>query len=419
MLTNTSDHLVHHLLAIYALGASPDEIQKAYDVNVPYQKEVIVHDDATAEELQDPAVFKQRLGNHKYYHDYLKYFSKEIESKGVPAVVNEYIFKGDARADDLLARLFGGFLHPIIHLGYALEFDQPILAAEALAQACIHHTEVAQICEPAEQLAKSRKSNSDILIVDLQRKLAADPITSNAVKSTDGPDKLACMIPRAGQRVAEIASEFSVTPATLDRKTAEMIHAGVYAAAAAQRSGKVEMIDFFLMHCVNTSYFFSVFNAQPWISVANKCRLLEWKVRIDLAIFAACKTPKLEIGRVTGYQPKIAGDWDSLYRRATKYRDDGHTSKLIRALRNAERESEPYSGAPGFALTREDFLRIAHMTMDSVERMDEPTYQLPEALRHFKGMDEEVLRITVRWTRWCGLDSAWKEVPDLAEQARL
>jgi sulfur relay (sulfurtransferase) complex TusBCD TusD component (DsrE family) len=32
------NHIAHHLLAIYALGATPDELQKAYDNNKGYQR---------------------------------------------------------------------------------------------------------------------------------------------------------------------------------------------------------------------------------------------------------------------------------------------------------------------------------------------------------------------------------------------
>ena len=53
-------------------------------------------------------------------------------------VLNEYLFKKDGRADDMLVPMFAGLLHPIIHLGFGVEFEQPIIMAEALAQAPVH-----------------------------------------------------------------------------------------------------------------------------------------------------------------------------------------------------------------------------------------------------------------------------------------
>lgn len=60
------------------------------------------------ENLNDPEEFKKYLGKENYYHDYLVFFQNEFEKKGWENVLNEYVFAGDERADDLLGRLYGG-----------------------------------------------------------------------------------------------------------------------------------------------------------------------------------------------------------------------------------------------------------------------------------------------------------------------
>jgi hypothetical protein len=55
-----------------------------------------------------PKKYKSYLGNEKYYHDFLVYFQDEIDKKGWENVLNEYMFKGDERADDMLVRMFAG-----------------------------------------------------------------------------------------------------------------------------------------------------------------------------------------------------------------------------------------------------------------------------------------------------------------------
>lgn len=52
--------------------------------------------------------FKTYLGDEKYYHDFLVFFRDEIEKKGWEEVLNEYLFKDDEKANDMLVRLFGG-----------------------------------------------------------------------------------------------------------------------------------------------------------------------------------------------------------------------------------------------------------------------------------------------------------------------
>lgn len=103
-----SDHIVHHALAHYALGATPEQVQFGYDVNSKYQLPPILKGASVAETLYDEKEFKKHLGNHERFSDYVKFFAKKIETKGFENTVNEYLFKGDARADDMLARLFGG-----------------------------------------------------------------------------------------------------------------------------------------------------------------------------------------------------------------------------------------------------------------------------------------------------------------------
>ena len=46
------------------------------------------------------------LGNERYYRDYVSFFKGEIDKKGYEEVINEYVLKGDERADDMLARMF-------------------------------------------------------------------------------------------------------------------------------------------------------------------------------------------------------------------------------------------------------------------------------------------------------------------------
>lgn len=67
-------------------------------------------EEKAVEALHDPVQFQKFLGKEKYYPDYLVFFRKEMETKGWKNVVNEYLFKGDERAEDLLVRLYAGNL---------------------------------------------------------------------------------------------------------------------------------------------------------------------------------------------------------------------------------------------------------------------------------------------------------------------
>jgi hypothetical protein len=187
-----------------------------------------------------------------------------------------------------------------------------------------------------------------------------------------------------------LASQWRVKPEELEQKTAEMINAAVYFAGAAQKPGKQVKFDFYYMHSVNCSIFFSAFVKEPWLKVEDKVRLLEWKGRIDLALYVSRACPELLIDEIKNYQPKNPNDgWPEIIRRVDPIPDDGHASKLVRALANSEQACKPYENQPEdvFPIKGDMFLKLGHMAIDSVEG-GEP-----------------------RWVRSAGFDEAWEEIP--------
>ena len=61
--------------------------------------------------MHGPEKYKTNLGDEKYYHDFLVFFQEEMDKKGWENVLNEYLFKGDEIADDMLVRMYGGQLY--------------------------------------------------------------------------------------------------------------------------------------------------------------------------------------------------------------------------------------------------------------------------------------------------------------------
>ena len=102
------NHIVHHLLTLYGLGAPAEVIEQRYKENANYQRPAIQSKERALEDMSNPENFKKYLDKEKYYRDYLVFWQDEIEKKGWENVLNEYVFAGDERADDLLGRLYGG-----------------------------------------------------------------------------------------------------------------------------------------------------------------------------------------------------------------------------------------------------------------------------------------------------------------------
>jgi hypothetical protein len=381
------NHIAHHLLTTYALDASTKDLQHHFQSNESYQRALDSYDQATVTKMQDPATFIKLLGDEKHYKNFLQFFRNEIDSSGWQNVVNKFVFSKDEVATKMLPLVYAGFLHPLIHLGFGVELEQPAIIAEALAQAAIHSDWIAKFFYQAEEAANNNRSKPSRTIVELiddirnDKELYDAPRYSDANKIRDG------ILARAGERMVSYTSQYHIKPEELEEKTAEMINAAAYFTGGAQRARHAVKFDFFYMHCVNSSIFYSSFLKQQWLSDADKVRLLEWKVWNDLAMYVSRKSPEIYLDEIRNYKPKQPSDWDKIIERVRSMEDDGHASKLVRALAHGQKVCAPYEEKAEFRLKKDDWLQLAHMTIDSVQAGG------PE------------------WVRSTGFDEAWESVP--------
>lgn len=72
----------------------------------------------------------------RYYDAYLKYFHDIVLQRELPSVLEQYVFSLSANFPEagapghMVNRLVARLFHPIIYLGYGLEFNIPGLVAE-------------------------------------------------------------------------------------------------------------------------------------------------------------------------------------------------------------------------------------------------------------------------------------------------
>jgi hypothetical protein len=156
-------------------------------------------------------------------------------------------------------------------------------------------------------------------------------------------------------------------------------------------------------------------NAQDWIPLETKARLLEWKIRMDLLQYAARGVPELSLEKLAAYQPRkpqaggsLEGKTDSTHTcclstsadclvtaeiiaRLHDFPDDGHAIKLGRAAvicRNICKKYED-EGRDWLKIKGDDmWAKVCHLIVDSVEAPGE------------------------HWVRSCGFAEAWKVCAD-------
>ncbi|KAK4561024.1 hypothetical protein LTR86_004979 [Recurvomyces mirabilis] len=110
-------------------------------------------------------------------------------------------------------------------------------------------------------------------------------------------------------------------------------------------------------------------------------------------MYASRKSPDIRMDLVRQYKPKFPSGWDGIIDRVNAMvDDDGHASKLIRALAHGQEICKPYESHPEFRVKQKDWIQMGHMAIDSTENKN-PT-----------------------WIRSAGFDEAWEKIPLLKAQ---
>ncbi|KAJ5921641.1 hypothetical protein N7454_009115, partial [Penicillium verhagenii] len=308
-----------------------------------------------------------------------------------------------------------GFLHSPIHLAYAIEFEQPLVVAEALALTAIHDSSFGQILDQVEKFALHSSATKSL--IDLQREIHGNEKLRKAMDYTHGVSQIQDgLLVNAREEFLTLMSAWKVQPQELEEKTAESLNATLYWTSLAQRPEKQIRFDFFLMHSITAGSLWPVFNQVSWISPEIKGRLLEWKGRADLMLYCQCGAPALR-NELATYQPRRPSGWSEIFRRACDYKDDGHLVKFIRGIATAELISRNFATKPHFMLKTEvEFLQIAHMVLDSAERFnlesaDQETEMICAKYGYPRILPTEIQRVTARWPRHVGFEESWFHVP--------
>lgn len=117
-----------------------------------------------------------------------------------------------------------GLLHPIIHLGFAIEFNQPALIAEALAQTAIHEDWTGpRFLWPAEEAAGRIGKPGKKTMLQLLEEARADKKLASSVLWEDGNKLRDGVLKRAPEEMLKYASQYTVSEEQIQEKFAEMV----------------------------------------------------------------------------------------------------------------------------------------------------------------------------------------------------
>ena len=297
-------------------------------------------------------------------------------------------------------------MHPLIHLGFGIEFHQPAIIAEALAQAAVHAPRDSNYLLAVERAATEPSSKTMLQILEEIR--ADKELIASVLKDA----YLTGQLSLAREHTLKHVKQWTVYQGELEKKTAEMISTTVYYTVAAQHPPKQASLtspnltfqstnplpqvrfDFYFMHAINSSIFFTTFNAQPWLSEASKMRLLKFKGYVDLTLYASQRAPALLADEISNYIPAKTElsqtSWEGVFTRLFAHGDDGHAVKFGRAVANAKNVVGPYEGESWARIKGREWETVANMVVDSVEAPSPGS----------------------KWARGVGFDESWDQFED-------
>jgi hypothetical protein len=278
-------------------------------------------------------------------------------------------------------------------LGFGIEFNQPAIIAEALAQAAIHEDWTGpRYLLPAEKAAGGIGTPGKKTMLQILEEIRADKKLANSSHWEDGNRMRDGVLVRAPDEMIKYAAEFTVSENQLEAKLVEIINTVgrcrlspglhkqtlivswylAYFTATAQRPTKQVKFDFFYIHSMNATIFFTKFISLPFLSARSKQRLLEWTGRLSLLLYVSRNSPELFLNDVTEYE--ASRSWETIFAYANAHlRDDGHIGKLARAIANGEKVCRPYETRAkemGLMITGNMWIKIGNMSTLKLQ----PTY---------------------------------------------
>ncbi|KAJ7476296.1 hypothetical protein B0H11DRAFT_1727341 [Mycena galericulata] len=362
------DHLSHHLVSAYDMGASPALLKLIYK-DVSQIMRPLDRNEADMTESNWTA----RLGERKAYSSYLAFFSAEISKQGIDETFRKYVMAPSANGNGslMLARFFEGAIHPFIHAGLGAEFGNNFMFAQGLALCAVTESEMTEgVLDQPSNIPELKETTKGVTLLALLREVYDSDILKPILpdnpntapmdrfrKYTQNPERMAEL-----RRIyAKWSIDTTLTGAAADKEFASKIEECLWQAtlilAATGRPNHAPRMDFFLMHVLTSAICLpSVLKMlpDPW----QKAQFLQAYAR-SAALWVLVKgRPRIDIPLIMSYTDSpappahgppggadalaaAANPWLAIVHNALHHKDS-HVIKTVRAL---------YYGAQMYGLT--------------------------------------------------------------------
>ncbi|KAJ7816247.1 hypothetical protein B0H13DRAFT_2380529 [Mycena leptocephala] len=377
------NHLPHHLVAAYDMGAPPALLKLIYEDLAPTLRPI----DRQGEDITE-ANWTTRLGERKAYGSYLAFFADQITKNGVQETFRRYVMAPEANGNEALmfARLLGGALHPFLQVGFGVEFGQDYMIAEGLGMAAVTSGETAKfVLDIPSGLPEIANTSKGVTLLALLREVYDSPVLKpvmpyepNAMLSTRF-QKLTQNADRAAE-LKRIYAKWSIdttltgpaSDAEFANKAEECLWQATLLLAATGKPNHAPRLDFFLMHVLTSSLCIpSLLRILP--DPVHKAQLLQGYARTSALFVLLRGRPRVNVPLLMSYTafprppkhaapggPDALGDplkdgetnaWPAMLQSALHHKD-AHVLKVVRMLYYCALRYGPT--APGGAIGARD-----------------------------------------------------------------
>ncbi|CAK5276459.1 unnamed protein product [Mycena citricolor] len=347
------NHLADHIIAAYDMGASPELLDEIYKTEAQEQRPL-----GETGPLLDDVRWQSRLGDPNAYAAYLVFFQEKIAKYGITKTLEDYLMspKANGKGASMFGRLFGGALHPIIHVGFGAELGLDSLIAQGLAMCASTEGDFSSVVADHWTTAMPKVPEvptKGVTLFSILRQvyespdlLPTLPYSPNDAIGT-GYYKL-CDSPKHTHALRSLYSKWSIDTtlegaafdAEINKRVEEALWQAMLFTAGTGRTGHAPRLDFFLMHSITTAIVLPrLLDALP--QKLHKVQMLQGYARACAAWAIARGRPHINPSLLMSYpalpapeslKTSTAADpWAPIITTALDHYD-AHLVKTIRAL---------------------------------------------------------------------------------------
>ncbi|KAJ6549823.1 hypothetical protein B0H19DRAFT_1264730 [Mycena capillaripes] len=356
------NHLPHHLVAVYDMGAPPALLTQIYKELAPTLRPI----ERQGEDITETN-WTTRLGERKAYGSYLLFFAERIAKSGVPDTMRKYIMAPEANANEalMLARFSATGSTRFFKWGLESNSARTYMVAQGLAETAVTESDIASIAlDMPSGIPEIAKSSEGGTLLGLLREVYDSPILKplpydpDATYSTrlerlgENPDR--------GTELKRIYAKWSIdttlTSAAADQELANKAEECLWQAtlllAATSKPNRAPRFDFWVMHILAAALCIPRL-LLVFTDPLHKAQLLQAYARASAVIVLMDGRPHIDIPLLMSYPefprppahlppggPDAVGDpssgdgtnpWLAIVQNALHHKD-AHFPKAVRTL---------------------------------------------------------------------------------------